>query len=291
MLILMASRSKIKTKMNDKFSVLLPVYIKDDYRHFSRAIESIVVQQTYLPNQIVIVKDGPITRECNEVIHAIKTNHNCRLTVVENETNLGLGLALQKGLDYCSNEIIIRMDADDVSVPNRCEKQIQLLMAEKYSVVSSTIAEFSFDDAIVSGYRRLPVFHNDIVRYSKWRNPINHPAVAFLKKDIVAAGGYQDMKMFEDYYLWLRMIKAGMIFSNIDEVLVKMRAGVQQNLRRSGLNYAKRECRFFMHCARIGLLEKRYAAINCLTKFPVRILPKPLLSFFYSRIMRTHREK
>jgi glycosyltransferase involved in cell wall biosynthesis len=275
--------------MSLKLSVLLPVYIKDDHRFLRRAIESITIQQTRIPNEVVIVKDGPISPDCNDVVQHFQANGHCEIAVVINERNLGLGVALQNGLLKCRYDVIVRMDADDIAIPNRCQRQIDLLTANNCSVVGSAIAEFDNDESIITGYRRLPVSHEEIAKYSKWRNPINHPSVAFFKNDVIAVGGYQDMKLFEDYYLWLRMLKAGMMFKNTEEVLLKMRAGPSQNARRSGFGYAGKEIKFLFKSAKLGLISKKCALLNCFVKMPIRILPIPILSIIYRNMLRQRR--
>lgn len=222
------------------FSVLMSVYDKENPAFLKIALESIWNTQTLRPSEIVLVEDGILTPELNEVIeqfHSIAPLKICKL-----DHNHGLGYALAKGLNLCSNELVARMDSDDISCPGRFEKQIRLMKDHPELDISGTnIAEFrSHEDQICSN-RRLPSQLHDIKRFAKKRNPLNHVTVVFKKSAVISAGNYQPFFGYEDYYLWIRMLQNGSKIGNIQEDLVLVRVGNDMFARRHGVQFFRQE--------------------------------------------------
>jgi glycosyltransferase involved in cell wall biosynthesis len=269
-----------------KFSVLMSVYRNDQPDFVRMALESVCINQTLLPAEIVIVKDGPVGGGIDQVIKDQARTKSVSTKVIAMETNLGLGLALQHGMRYCEHEVIYRMDSDDVSVSTRFEEQMEVLSQTNIDVLGTYVDEFTDDPAKPFSSRRVPKCNNEIYQSSKWRNPINHPSVVFYKSRVNAAGGYINMPYFEDYYLWLSMIKMGCSISNIPKSLLKMRAGTSQIGRRHGLKYFRYEMRFFNAAQRAGLLTRRVAVGNIIARFPLRVLPKMVLERVYYTLLR-----
>ncbi|MCM0583274.1 glycosyltransferase [Weissella diestrammenae] len=148
------------------------------------------------------------------------------------ENNVGLGSALNYGLQHATNELIVRMDADDISLPERVEKQLAYLVAYPATeILSANIEEIDCFGQSTGLVKKMPVTNTEIRQMMVYRNPINHPAVVFKKSVIEAVGGYQDLYHHEDYFLWVRLFEQGHVFGNVDEVLVKMRM-TQDSLRR-----------------------------------------------------------
>jgi len=147
-----------------------------------------------------------------------------------------LGNALHKGVELCSNDIIARMDTDDIAIENRFEIQYKYLNEHpEVSVVGSFIEEFAGGEKL--GVKEVPIRHEDIFQYSKTRNPINHMTVMFRKSHVVDSGNYKHFPYLEDYYLWCRMMEKGYTFHNIPIVLVKARTGKEMCRRRGGYTY------------------------------------------------------
>ena len=204
--------------MDRRYSVLMAVYQKECPRYLRAAIESIL-KQTEVPDEIVLVCDGPLTDEQNLVIEEYLDH----MKVLRLERNQGLGIALSEGIKFCRNEWIARMDSDDISASNRCSLQLDYL--QKYpevDVLSGTLAEFEGDAStenealeMVTSYKSLPESCDELKKYMCSRNPINHPCVMFRKSKVLEAGGYQSCYLFEDYDLWIRMFQRGAIFANI----------------------------------------------------------------------------
>ena len=165
----------------EKYSVLMSVYKNDDPAYFSRAIDS-MLNQTVPPDEIVLVKDGPLSCELDETIADYKNKYSDIFSIVSSSENIGLGRALALGLQQCRNELVARMDSDDISDPDRCRSQLLFLSEHpECSVVGSNIAEFNGDIDDVVSYRNVPENHEQICEFMKKRCPMNHMTV-MLKK-------------------------------------------------------------------------------------------------------------
>jgi len=267
-----------------KFSVLMSIYENENEAYFHRAMKSIWNEQTLKPDQIVLVLDGPITEKLNKGVCFWKKILDDILFVVELEHNVGLGEALNIGLKNCKNELVARMDADDISIPNRFETQVKFLQNNNVNIVGSWVSEFDKDEKIIISSRILPISHKEIYDFSKARNPMNHPTVMFYKSSIENVGGYKAMICLEDYYLWVRMLHAGSVFANIPKCLVIMRTGYMQLQRRSGIKYALSEYQLQKKFLEIGFIKRRDFFKSFFTRILIRLLPKFLLKVIYSKL-------
>jgi glycosyltransferase involved in cell wall biosynthesis len=267
-----------------EFSVLMSVYNKEKSNNLRRSLISIWDEQNIKPKEIVIVKDGPLYKELDEEINIWKSKLKDNIKIIELEKNSGLGKALSIGVKNCRCNIIARMDSDDISLPNRFEEQIKIFKENcEIDVCSAWIAEFSENENNILSIKILPEKDYEIKKYSKYRNPINHPAVMFKKEAVIKAGNYQDMLYFEDYYLWKKMIKKGFIFYNIQKVLLKMRAGNDMIERRRGKMYAKYELKFLKKCYKEKLFDTYLEyLINKIIRIPIRIAPKIIIKNIYN---------
>ncbi|WP_418292611.1 glycosyltransferase [Limosilactobacillus vaginalis] len=207
-----------------KFSVLMSVYKKEKPEYLDLALKSIE-HQTVKPNEIILVEDGPITSELKKIIVKHKEKFGKGFKIIISQRNQGLGLSLRLGTKYVSTEWIARMDSDDYSVPDRFEKQLQIIQSTPdLAVIGGQIQEFSGNLKNIVGYRKVPTSRNKIYKFMKWRSPFNHPTVIINKNILEKVGGYVPFGNLEDYYLWLRIILSDYKTINLDKVLVKMRA-------------------------------------------------------------------
>lgn len=223
----------------EKYSVLMSLYKKEKPEYLRLSIDS-MLNQTVKPDEIVLVEDGPLTEE----LYAVLDEYGDKLTRIRNKKNLGLGLALNVGLKACRNELVARMDTDDISKTERCEKQLHYF--EQHSetdIVGGDIAEFIGDESNIVGKRVVPQTNEEIREYMKKRCAFNHMSVMYKKGSVQAAGGYQDWFWNEDYYLWIRMLLNGAVFANTGTVLVDVRTGKEMYQRRGGKKYFKSEVR------------------------------------------------
>ncbi len=226
--------------MAEKFSVLMSLYIKEKPEYFRACMES-VLTQTVMPDEIVIVKDGPLTEELDAVLNEYVEKDPHLYTIVPLKTNHGLGLALAQGLLRCRNELVARMDTDDICRKDRFELQLaEFQKNPKLDVCGSHIVEFEDNVSNIVAKRTVPLTDADIKKYQKRRDGLNHVAVMFKRSKVLQAGNYQSCMLMEDTYLWVNMILAGATFMNIDDSLVYVRIGKDMYERRGGLAYFKK---------------------------------------------------
>ena len=186
------------------YSVLMAVYGKESPEFFRQSIESMLAQT--LPfSDFVLVCDGPLPRGLNEVVAWAQEQMGERLQIVRLKENKGLGNALRVGVPKCRCSVIARMDSDDISRPDRCERQFRIIERDGYDLVSGTLQEFSKKPGDMDRLRILPRTSQEILRYAKKRNPFNHPCIMFRRESVLRAGSYRDFPGFEDYYLWVRI--------------------------------------------------------------------------------------
>lgn len=267
-----------------KFSVLISVYEKDNPLYFRSALKSIWDDQTLRPNQIVIVHDGELKNQLKIVSSEFKNSLPSIVKIIQIEKNVGLGLALNIGLKYCDFDWVARMDSDDISLPNRFEKQIQFMNDNPDIDVSSAFLEEIDEDGTITFIRNLPLTHNDIYQFAKWRSPINHPLAIFRKNAVLNVGGYPKFKKSQDYALWSVMLAQNYKFANIPEVLLKMRCG-KSMLKRRGLAQFINDYHVLKIQKKCGLISNLSFFININLRFFLRMSP----SFLKKRVYKFFR--
>ena len=268
-----------------KFSVLISIYKKENPLFFDLSLESILINQSLLPNQVVIVKDGSITQELEFVLNKYIELFPNILKICGYTSNRGLGFALNFGLVKCSNEIVFRMDTDDICNFNRFEKQLPIIQKNEISIVGSNIEEFNYEIGDLKNFRILPSKNFDINKFKFYRNPFNHMTVVFKKSIIQSVGGYLEMPGYEDYYLWFRLLKHNK-GENINENLVYARVGNDMINRRQGFMFFIKELKFQRALVINKLISKKQFIKNIVSRAIPRLLPKPILSIFYNLFLR-----
>lgn len=222
-----------------KYSVLMSVYYKEKPEYLKLSIDS-MLSQSLIPDQIVIVKDGILTKELDSVIDEYAATNENVFTIVSLQENIGLGKALDEGLKYCRNDLVARMDSDDISLPNRCELQVQSYVDDpELSIIGTMIDEFYDNPNNIASSRTVPVNHKDIARFIKRRSPFNHPSVMFKKSDVIRCGGYGNLRRKQDLDLFSRMINNGCKSANINESLLLFRSNEDNFKRRKSWSYCK----------------------------------------------------
>ena len=270
-----------------KFSVLMSVYHKENPTFLVEALDSISKHQTLAPDEYVIVKDGKLTKKLDDIIDAFSRKANTKIVTLE--TNSGLGIALSKGVEVCSYETIARMDGDDISFPERFEKQMDYLKKNPdISFLSAHVDEFSTGTDSINGVRKVPIDNAAILQFAKSRNPMNHMAVVFRKKDVLSAGNYQTFHGYEDYYLWVRMIMRGCKGANLDESLIWARVGNNMLSRRQGIKFFRQEIKLQRRFYEMGFINSATLLKNILTRAFPRLFPIWALSFVY-RTLRNNK--
>lgn len=271
--------------MNVKYSVLMSVYEKEKPEYLTQSIESIL-SQTAGADEFVIVCDGALTRELDQVLNTYAGRCPKLFKIIRLEQNQGLGIALNAGLRHCSNELVARMDSDDISFPDRMERQLGIFERENTDIVSGTVIEFTENIENQTAKRVLPQYPEALRRFSRRRNPFNHPAVMYRKESVIKAGGYKDFWLFEDYFLWLRMFSMGFEGYNIQEPLVYMRTGDAMYERRGGIRYARQIMKFRWYMFRHGYAGLLDFIVTAGGHTLIALVPNGIRRKFYERVLR-----
>lgn len=265
------------------FSVLMSVY-KGDKPSYLRDALSSILNQSLAPDQIVIVKDGLLGYELDEVISDFEKKYS-HITTLYNENNMGLGLSLQKGLMFCNYDYVFRMDADDLCEKTRFEKQM-FFLKKGYDVVGTCYIAFEKNLTNKIAYRKLPEFDKEIKKQARYKSPICHASVGFRKRKVLEAGNYQHCEKYEDYHLWVRMMLIGCTFYNVQEPLFYMRTSLDQISRRGGFRYYLNELRVHKYFNSIGFIDKYQYFFNVFSRGLVRLSPKLIRRFIQYNIWK-----
>ena len=218
----------------------MSVYRNDRPEFVERAVNSVTAYQTLKPDEIVLVVDGPIPLALTELIDSFENITEFNFKVIRLPENKGLGNALRIGMKHTTNEIVARMDSDDVSSIDRFKKQIEFMKANpEISVCGGQISEFIDNEKNIVAHRLVPLTPEDCRRYYQDRDPLNHMTVMFRKSVVLNVGNYQPWHLDEDTYLWGRLLKAGYKIANISDILVNVRVGKDMYARRGGWKYFK----------------------------------------------------
>ncbi|MCI8728159.1 MAG: glycosyltransferase [Hungatella sp.] len=272
--------------MKQSYSVLMSVYAKENPEYLKLAIES-MLNQTVPTNDFVLVCDGPLTPGLDAVIDTIYNQYPAIFQVVHLERNCGLGNALNTGLKICKNELVARMDSDDISLPYRCELQLREFKEKpELALCSGDIAEFISDMEDIKSIRSVPHSHREIVTFAKRRNPMNHMAVMFKKSAVRRAGGYIEISYVEDYYLWVRMLNKGFKASNIKQILVNARIGNGMHKRRGGFSYIKSIYTLQKKMMEMHFISPGEFIVNCFIRIGGSIIPTYFRKNIYERVLR-----
>lgn len=264
-----------------KYSVLMSLYKKEHPEYLRIAIDS-MLDQTITPDEIVMVEDGPLTDELYAVLDEYPM-----LVRVKNKTNLGLGLALNEGLKKCRNELVARMDTDDCSKSERCEKQLCRFAEKPYlAIVGSHIDEFVGDISNVVSQRVVPTTSKEIFDFSKRRSAFNHPAVMYSKTAVLNNNGYADLKRNQDVDLFGRMQFKGYQAENIDEALVWFRSSDELVARRKSWVNTKSYIDTIQKFWKMGYSSFSDYAKVAVAQTGMFILPASMQNWVYRNFLR-----
>lgn len=276
---------KKEKKTYPKFSVLMSVYKRENPQFLDQSLDSIE-NQTVIPTEIIMVEDGPISKELDNIISRHRNNFVNDFKMIKSIRNQGLGASLQLGTEFVSTNWIARMDSDDISVSNRFELQLNEIMKKPdLAVIGGQIQEFSGDVKNIVGHRKVPTKNELLRQFVKWRNPFNHPTVLVNKKALNAVGGYMPYGNLEDYYLWSRIIAHNYLVENINDFIVYMRVddGMYRRRGKIGNIIYFYKLRHFMY--KKSLVTHFEAIIGDLLMTTNIIMPNCLRSFIYKKFL------
>lgn len=226
----------------DKFSVVTSVYRNDKPEFVRVALDSMLVEQTLKPSEIVLVRDGSVPVDLERLLFEYEAKYSDVMHIIRLDKNGGLGNALKLGVENATYSLVARMDSDDICLPKRFEKQVAYMAEhQECDIVGGQMTEFIGEPTNVVGKRVVPESNQAIYEYMKSRCALNHVTVMFRKDTILKVGNYQDWFWNEDYYLWVRMMMNKCVFANLSDVLVNVRSGEDQYARRGGMKYFKSE--------------------------------------------------
>lgn len=266
------------------FSLLLPVYAGDDAGFLRLAFESSVDEQTLRPTEAVLVQDGPVPDALAQEIARIERDSPIPVTVVRLERNRGLTEALNAGLARATQPVIARMDADDVSVPDRFARQWALI-ERGYDLVGTGMVEFEHDAERTGALRIPPTGPERIREHARTHNPFNHPTMMYRAEAISKIGGYEPFGKMEDYWLGIRLIASGAQVENLAEPLLKYRVGAGSFQRRGGWTEAKTEARLQRAMLRMGFVTRGQYLRNVVVKGAYRLLPAGVKKVLFRRFV------
>lgn len=268
-----------------EFSVLMSLYKNDNPIYLTQAIESIL-NQTIKPNEVVIVVDGPVSKELYSVLSKY-SNNEIPFVVHQLNENKGLGIALQEGMGIVKYPLVARMDSDDISVSNRFELQLAAFISNPdLDLVGGQIDEFMQSLDNIVGKRIVPEDIESISKFGKMRNPFNHPTVMFKQESVLKVGSYQNYDRLEDYHLWVRMIVAKMNMLNLSVVLVHMRVNEDFFLRRGGLLKLEAFLRLRRDFYNWNFISKSSEIKGDFILIINAIIPNKIRSYVYSKLLR-----
>lgn len=268
------------------YSVLMSVYYKENPEWLRQSIES-MLNQTIITNDFVIIKDGKLTNELDEVISEYYEKYPDIFHIIELESNVGLGSALAIGVEECKNELIARMDSDDISIKDRCERQLEKFREQpELDVIGSNIAEFIEDINNVQAYRILPQTDEEIKKFARRRNPFGHPSVMLKKSKVLEAGNYRSYYLVEDYDMWVRMIENGANCYNFEEILVFMRISKDFYKRRGGIKYLNSILKFKKEQFNNGFYSKKDFIVSSFAHIVMCLIPNKMRDLLYRRVLR-----
>lgn len=272
-------------KKAPKVSVLMAVYHKDKAQWLQQAIDSIL-NQTVKPDEIILVIDGWIGKNLERVI----ATNSAKLKLVRLKQNQGLWYALNAGLKEARNELVARMDSDDIAVPDRLKKQIEAFQKDpSLDIVGAQIAEFEGSVDNVVSYRKVPTEMREILKFARFRSPFNHPVVMYKKDAVMSLGGYRELYRTEDYDLWIRMLNAGKKAINLKDSLLWYRLS-DANMARKTNAIANKEIRkVYKNSYKIGFLNWFEYVLARVIREAFYYMPKDLKHVVYTNILR--REK
>ena len=270
-------------KLTD-YDFLGSIYKNTIVSELAETFESIKVQ-THKPKNVILVLDGFIEKEVLDLVD--KYTNILPIKKITLNNNVGLGIALRKGLLECESKIVLRFDTDDINLPRRAELIVTELENGDADIVGTNIYEFEQNPHVRLSTKKMPLTHQSISRAILFRNPINHPSVGFLRNSILKInGGYRHFPFYEDYDLWIRALYSGLKFKNIDEELVALRITYQRE-RRRGIKLLNSELRLLVTFIKHSFFHGLFFIPSCFLRIIFIFFPLKIISFLYKRFFRT----
>lgn len=270
-----------------KFTVLVPVYAKEKAENFKLALDSIL-NQTLFPNEILIIEDGKLGEDLEAIVEKVEKQYSDIVRVIRLEMNIGIGKVRALGVEECKYEWLAFMDSDDISLPDRFEKQITYIKQHPdIDMLGGQVTEFDTTPDNIISKRIMPLEHNEIYEFAKFRNPMNNVSIMFKKSLALKIGNYKIDYGFEDYEFIVRYLFNGYKVENIPDILVNVRSGQWMMNRRQGLEYFfKYEYVCMKEFLDMGFINNLEFLRNIFLKLPLRIMPNWMRNLIYKKVLR-----
>lgn len=270
----------------ENYSVLMSVYDKVEPSYFREAIRSMMAQ-TLVTDDFVIVCDGPLNEALDEVIAQAEREYPGVFQIVRLAENMGIGAAAEAGLRRCKNDLVAKMDSDDIALPERCEKQVRRFMeCPELMVLGGLIEEFDSNPDQAFAVRTVPCTYEEIRHFARRRQPFNNVTVMYRQKAVLAVGGYRNLRRSEDFDLYLRLLYGGCYAENLDAVLVKVRVNNSAVSRRASWDTLVGCARSRWYSFRIGYASLLDVIICVLGEAVIVLSPPGLQQYIYKRFLR-----
>lgn len=265
-----------------KYSVVMAVYKNDKPEWLCEALDS-MLRQTCPPDEIIVVVDGSIPRALESTLGSYEGS----ISSIWLDENRGLWNALNKGIEAARNELIMRMDSDDISTLDRAKRQLREFQNNNdLAILSGPVAEFETSPVHVISHREVPLSHEEIVRFAKYRSPFNHPAVMFKKSAVMGVGGYAPLLRSEDYDLWIRMLMKGYKAKNLSSVVLYYRVGIDNAVRKSSFVQQKELLMLHGKYFKEGFLTLPQYLKACTLRISFGLMPRRLKLAIYKGVLR-----
>ncbi len=273
----------------DNYTVLMSVYKKDKPEWITQAVFS-MLNQTMKPDEFLILVDGPVSKDIKKTLSSFESESIIKVKYFKE--NRGLGPVLRDGVNMAKNELIARMDADDISTRDRCELQLKKFMEKpELDIIGGYFYEFTNNLDMKVSLKKYPTTNEEIYKFAKKRNPFAHPAVMFRKSSAIKAGNYRDCALCEDYDLWSRMLLNKSKCENLDVPILNMRVNADFYNRRGGFSYMKKIINF-----KYTLLQRDFYSIfnylySVMASIFVCMMPNRLRKMVYLKCLRNGEKK
>lgn len=268
----------------ENYSVLMTVYKKDNPVFVKEGIDSMLAQ-TILTDDFVLVCDGPLTSELDELINKYQTENNGLFHVIKLKKNIGLGAALRHGLPFCKNRLVARMDDDDVAYPKRCEKELLYYDAHpELSILGAYVTEFENEISNIVREKTVPIDMPSIMEFAKRRNPFNHSTVMLDKDKIISIGNYSQMRTNQDVELWVRALNSGLKGANLSESLVYFRFDNDTYQRRKDMKNVKLMVKVWKDFYKKGYCGLKDYLFVTVMQYGVALAPTKLIQWAYDHL-------
>lgn len=270
----------------ETYSVLMSVYKGENPIFFEQAIRS-MLEQTVQTNDFVIVCDGPLTAELDAVLEGVAEEYAEIMNIVRLPENVGIGAATDAGLRQCKNNLVAKMDADDIAVPDRCRRQLERFAENpELTVIGGIIEEFDEDPEKPFAVRDVPVSNEEIRSFARRRQPFNNGTVMYKRDAVIAVGGYRRLHRNEDYELYIRMLAAGYYCENLSETLVLYRCNRGAQYRRASWKTLVGCFQSRWHALRIGYCSVFDFLFCVCGQMFMFACPGRVQSWLYARFLR-----